>query len=93
MLTNVSLRLAWLSHRRGNLRLRSSCKYQLAVRPRWILLGRRLGHGCNSVLLLCPDRLAHHQAVQYRRTQIRGSDSSDEEEEIDDVEWGPATEL
>ncbi|KAM4738955.1 tight junction protein ZO-3 isoform 2-T3 [Anableps anableps] len=40
----------------------------------------------------------HHQAVQYRRTQIRGSDSSDddefdEEEEADDIEWGPATEL
>ncbi|XP_054908318.1 tight junction protein ZO-3 isoform X1 [Poeciliopsis prolifica] len=42
--------------------------------------------------------LAHHQAVQYRRTQIQGSDSSDEdefdeEEEADDIEWGPATEL
>uniref|UniRef100_A0A3Q2TUC8 Tight junction protein 3 n=2 Tax=Fundulus heteroclitus TaxID=8078 RepID=A0A3Q2TUC8_FUNHE len=43
--------------------------------------------------------LAHHQqAVQMRRTQIRGSDSSDddefdEEEEADDIEWGPATEL
>ncbi|KAG7272134.1 hypothetical protein CRUP_021994 [Coryphaenoides rupestris] len=38
--------------------------------------------------------LAHHQAVQYRRTQIRGSDSSnDEKEEEDDIEWGPATEL
>ncbi|XP_031724213.1 tight junction protein ZO-3 isoform X2 [Anarrhichthys ocellatus] len=35
----------------------------------------------------------HHQAVQFRRTQIRGSDSSEEEEEVDDVEWGPATEL
>ncbi|XP_068176084.1 tight junction protein ZO-3 isoform X2 [Antennarius striatus] len=39
----------------------------------------------------------HHQAVQYRRTQIRGSNSSDdeedEEEETDDIEWGPATEL
>ncbi|XP_044217418.1 tight junction protein ZO-3 isoform X2 [Thunnus albacares] len=37
----------------------------------------------------------HHQAVQYRRTQIRGgSDSSeDEEDEMDDIEWGPATEL
>ncbi|XP_043985702.1 tight junction protein ZO-3 isoform X2 [Gambusia affinis] len=40
----------------------------------------------------------HHQAVQYRRTQIQGSDSSDEdefdeEEEADDIEWGPATEL
>ncbi|XP_008405474.1 tight junction protein ZO-3 isoform X2 [Poecilia reticulata] len=43
----------------------------------------------------------HHQAVQYRRTQIRGSDSSDEDEdefdeedeEADDIEWGPATEL
>ncbi|CAL8308507.1 unnamed protein product [Lota lota] len=33
------------------------------------------------------------EAVQYRRTQIQGSDSSDEEEENDDVEWGPATEL
>lgn len=35
-----------------------------------------------------------------RRTQIRGSDSSedsdnynDDEEEADDMEWGPATEL
>ncbi|XP_054459238.1 tight junction protein ZO-3 isoform X2 [Anoplopoma fimbria] len=37
----------------------------------------------------------HHQAVQFRRTQIRGSDSSEEEEEeeVDDIEWGPATEL
>uniref|UniRef100_A0A8C7Z0W0 Tight junction protein 3 n=1 Tax=Oryzias sinensis TaxID=183150 RepID=A0A8C7Z0W0_9TELE len=46
--------------------------------------------------------LAHqHQAVQFRRTQIRGSDSSENEEgveafdedETDDIEWGPATEL
>uniref|UniRef100_A0A673XTR2 Tight junction protein 3 n=1 Tax=Salmo trutta TaxID=8032 RepID=A0A673XTR2_SALTR len=36
--------------------------------------------------------LAHHQAVQTRRTCIRGSDSSDNEE-TDDIEWGPATEL
>ncbi|KAM9358309.1 tight junction protein ZO-3 isoform 1-T2 [Symphorus nematophorus] len=41
----------------------------------------------------------HHQAVQYRRTQIRGSDSSEDEDdaevedEDDDIEWGPATEL
>lgn len=36
----------------------------------------------------------HHQAVQFRRTQIRGSDSSEEDEdETDDIEWGPATEL
>ncbi|XP_056270832.1 tight junction protein ZO-3 isoform X2 [Pseudoliparis swirei] len=35
----------------------------------------------------------HHQAVQFRRTQIRGSDSSEEEEEAEDFEWGPATEL
>ncbi|GLD50469.1 tight junction protein ZO-3-like isoform X1 [Lates japonicus] len=37
----------------------------------------------------------HHQAVQFRRTQIRGSDSSEDEEdeEEDDIEWGPATEL
>ncbi|XP_039984657.1 tight junction protein ZO-3 isoform X2 [Xiphias gladius] len=36
----------------------------------------------------------HHQAVQFRRTQIRGSDSSeDDEDEDDDIEWGPATEL
>ncbi|KAK7889235.1 hypothetical protein WMY93_024795 [Mugilogobius chulae] len=42
----------------------------------------------------------HHQAVQFRRTQIRGSDSSDEDEDVDndddeteDIEWGPATEL
>ncbi|KAM4628784.1 tight junction protein ZO-3 isoform 2-T2 [Polymixia lowei] len=37
--------------------------------------------------------LAHHQALQYRRTQIRGSDSSEEEDEAEDIEWGPATEL
>ncbi|KAM9762667.1 tight junction protein ZO-3 isoform 1-T1 [Menidia menidia] len=41
--------------------------------------------------------LAHHQALQFRRTQIRGSDSSEgeeeEEEEGEDIEWGPATEL
>ncbi|KAM9848965.1 tight junction protein ZO-3 isoform 2-T2 [Aulostomus maculatus] len=37
----------------------------------------------------------HHQAVQFRRTQIRGgSDSSeDDEDEVEDIEWGPATEL
>ncbi|XP_070688354.1 tight junction protein ZO-3 isoform X1 [Pempheris klunzingeri] len=35
----------------------------------------------------------HHQAVQFRRTQIRGSDSSDDDDEVDDIEWGPATEL
>uniref|UniRef100_A0A671U6H0 Tight junction protein 3 n=1 Tax=Sparus aurata TaxID=8175 RepID=A0A671U6H0_SPAAU len=36
----------------------------------------------------------HHQAVQFRRTQIRGSDSSDDDEdETEDIEWGPATEL
>ncbi|XP_008305497.1 tight junction protein ZO-3 isoform X2 [Cynoglossus semilaevis] len=42
----------------------------------------------------------HHQAVQFRRTQIRGSDSSEDEDEdededgeADDIEWGPATEL
>lgn len=41
----------------------------------------------------------HHQAVQFRRTQIRGSDSSEEEDvdnfddETEDIEWGPATEL
>lgn len=41
----------------------------------------------------------HHQAVQFRRTQIQGSDSSedednnDDEDEADDIEWGPATEL
>ncbi|KAI1891737.1 hypothetical protein AGOR_G00146850 [Albula goreensis] len=38
--------------------------------------------------------LAHHQAVQVRRSQIQGSDSSDDnEDESDDIEWGPATEL
>uniref|UniRef100_A0A8C7F4Q2 Tight junction protein 3 n=1 Tax=Oncorhynchus kisutch TaxID=8019 RepID=A0A8C7F4Q2_ONCKI len=37
--------------------------------------------------------LAHHQAVQTRRTQIRGSDSSDDNDETEDFEWGPATEL
>uniref|UniRef100_A0A8C8I004 Tight junction protein 3 n=1 Tax=Oncorhynchus tshawytscha TaxID=74940 RepID=A0A8C8I004_ONCTS len=46
----------------------------------------------NASSLLSPDRLAHHQAVQTRRTRIRGSDSSDNEE-TDDIEWGPATEL
>ncbi|AWP11179.1 putative tight junction protein ZO-3-like [Scophthalmus maximus] len=36
----------------------------------------------------------HHQAVQFRRTQIQGSDSSEDgEDEADDIEWGPATEL
>ncbi|XP_008298332.1 tight junction protein ZO-3 isoform X2 [Stegastes partitus] len=38
----------------------------------------------------------HHQAVQFRRTQIRGSDSSeddDDDDETEDIEWGPATEL
>ncbi|XP_072293939.1 tight junction protein ZO-3 isoform X2 [Eucyclogobius newberryi] len=42
----------------------------------------------------------HHEAVQFRRTQIRGSDSSNEDEDVDndedeteDFEWGPATEL
>uniref|UniRef100_A0A669CF88 Tight junction protein 3 n=1 Tax=Oreochromis niloticus TaxID=8128 RepID=A0A669CF88_ORENI len=46
-----------------------------------------------SVLL--PYRLAHHhQAVQFRRTQIQGSDSSEDEfDDADDMEWGPATEL
>lgn len=50
-------------------------------------------HFDTSLLLL--NRLAHHhQAVQFRRTQIRGSDSSeDDEDEDDDIEWGPATEL
>ncbi|XP_061593743.1 tight junction protein ZO-3 isoform X2 [Cololabis saira] len=38
--------------------------------------------------------IAHHEAVQYRRTQIRGSDSSEDDEDVDeDIEWGPATEL
>uniref|UniRef100_A0A6Q2Y2X2 Tight junction protein 3 n=1 Tax=Esox lucius TaxID=8010 RepID=A0A6Q2Y2X2_ESOLU len=37
--------------------------------------------------------LAHHQAVQTRRSQIRGSDSSDDNDETEDIEWGPATEL
>ncbi|XP_056303607.1 tight junction protein ZO-3 [Danio aesculapii] len=45
--------------------------------------------------------LAHHEAMQMRRTQIRGSDSDsdendrdeDEYDEADDIEWGPATEL
>ncbi|XP_038572209.1 tight junction protein ZO-3 isoform X2 [Micropterus salmoides] len=36
----------------------------------------------------------HHQAVQFRRTQIQGSDSSEDEvDEEEDFEWGPATEL
>ncbi|XP_061680160.1 tight junction protein ZO-3 isoform X2 [Syngnathoides biaculeatus] len=42
--------------------------------------------------------VAHHQAVQVRRTQIRGGSKSSEEDEEDeddaeDIEWGPATEL
>ncbi|XP_053490755.1 tight junction protein ZO-3 [Ictalurus furcatus] len=43
--------------------------------------------------------LAHHEAMLMRRTQIRGSDSSEDsdgdndDEENDDMEWGPATEL
>nr|AAH45978.1 Tight junction protein 3 [Danio rerio] len=45
--------------------------------------------------------LAHHEAMQMRRTQIRGSDSDsdendrdeDEYDEAEDIEWGPATEL
>ncbi|XP_062412926.1 tight junction protein ZO-3 isoform X2 [Sardina pilchardus] len=42
--------------------------------------------------------LAHHEALQNRRTQIHGSDSSEDENDIEDViaddeEWGPATEL
>lgn len=48
---------------------------------------------------LCNSRLAHHEAMLMRRTQIRGSDSSEDsdgdndDEENDDMEWGPATEL
>ncbi|XP_046713350.1 tight junction protein ZO-3 isoform X2 [Silurus meridionalis] len=44
--------------------------------------------------------LAHHEAMLMRRTQIRGSDSSENSDEYnndgdesDDTEWGPATEL
>ncbi|XP_051551268.1 tight junction protein ZO-3-like [Myxocyprinus asiaticus] len=49
--------------------------------------------------------LAHHEAMQMRRMQIRGSDSDnndddrydddygDDDDETDDIEWGPATEL
>ncbi|XP_051930686.1 tight junction protein ZO-3 isoform X1 [Hippocampus zosterae] len=40
--------------------------------------------------------VSHHQAVQVRRTQIRGGSNSseeDEEYEDEDIEWGPATEL
>lgn len=47
--------------------------------------------------------MAHHEAMQMRRTQIRGSDSDSDEndrddddfgiDEADDIEWGPATEL
>uniref|UniRef100_A0A3Q3KE49 Tight junction protein 3 n=1 Tax=Monopterus albus TaxID=43700 RepID=A0A3Q3KE49_MONAL len=44
--------------------------------------------------LLLSHRLAHHhQAVQFRRTQIHGNSSSEEEDEENDIEWGPATEL
>uniref|UniRef100_A0AAY4ECX7 Tight junction protein 3 n=1 Tax=Denticeps clupeoides TaxID=299321 RepID=A0AAY4ECX7_9TELE len=41
------------------------------------------------------DRLAHHEAVQCRRTHIQGSDSSENnnDDENEDIEWGPATEL
>lgn len=36
----------------------------------------------------------HHEAVQFRRARIQGSDSSEEEDdETEDIEWGPATEL
>lgn len=50
---------------------------------------------CADSSLLPFNSLAHHhEAVQFRRTQIRGSNSSeDEEDEDDDIEWGPATEL
>ncbi|XP_066552157.1 tight junction protein ZO-3 isoform X2 [Amia ocellicauda] len=39
--------------------------------------------------------LAHHEALQWRRSQIRGSDSSnnDDNDDADDIDWGPATEL
>ncbi|XP_028857249.1 tight junction protein ZO-3 isoform X2 [Denticeps clupeoides] len=39
--------------------------------------------------------LAHHEAVQCRRTHIQGSDSSENnnDDENEDIEWGPATEL
>lgn len=47
-----------------------------------------------SVFVLFYRLAHHHQAVQFRRTQIRGSDSSEDEfDEADDMEWGPATEL
>ncbi|XP_063056567.1 tight junction protein ZO-3 isoform X2 [Engraulis encrasicolus] len=36
--------------------------------------------------------LAHHEALQNRRIQING-DSSEEENDLDSIEWGPATEL
>lgn len=59
--------------------------------------------GFHPLFLFFTSSLAHHhQAVQYRRTQIRGSDSSEDEDEDedevvvdeeDDIEWGPATEL
>lgn len=53
-------------------------------------------------------RLSHHEALQTRRTRIRGSDSDsdrnddnekdddeygDDDDIGDDNEWGPATEL
>ncbi|KAM7410222.1 hypothetical protein PAMA_001596 [Pampus argenteus] len=36
-----------------------------------------------------------HEALQFRRTQIRGGSNSseDDDDETDDIEWGPATEL
>ncbi|KAL2089613.1 hypothetical protein ACEWY4_014301 [Coilia grayii] len=36
--------------------------------------------------------LAHHEALQNRRIRING-DSSEEENDLDSIEWGPATEL
>ncbi|XP_031430614.1 tight junction protein ZO-3 isoform X2 [Clupea harengus] len=37
--------------------------------------------------------LAHHEALHSRRTQINGSDSSEDQDDFDDNEWGSATEL
>lgn len=47
----------------------------------------------NINYLLFSNRLAHHEALHSRRTQINGSDSSEDQDDFDDNEWGSATEL
>uniref|UniRef100_A0A3Q0T9H7 Tight junction protein 3 n=1 Tax=Amphilophus citrinellus TaxID=61819 RepID=A0A3Q0T9H7_AMPCI len=55
----------------------------------------RLERVCALIKTVTEHKLAHHhQAVQFRRTQIQGSDSSEDDfDDADDMEWGPATEL